>query len=113
MINTNFQKVEDFYYLETQEQLLEYASAFLHRPVKMEELRFTPCTLHTVTLWVGENPLKECMKRLQELNSLTYTRKCLGGGLPSLDFTEPVCLGEVWGIAADVINNYKNKPDSL
>lgn len=88
--------------LDTEEKLVEYASKFMHRPVSMEELSFKPLTLETVTL-ICAGKTEDFMKSMQNMFS--------GNAFKRIEEYTPTYMGEVDGVAADVIIAWRKQDE--
>jgi hypothetical protein len=88
--------------LDTEEKLVEYASKFMHRPVSMEELSFKPLTLETVTL-ICAGKTEDFMKSMQNMFN--------GNAFKRIEEYTPTYMGEVDGVAADVIIAWRKQDE--
>lgn len=89
--------------LDTEEKLVEYASKFMHRPVCMDELSFKPLTLETVTL-ICAGKAEDFMQSMQNMLS--------GKAYKRIEEYTPTYMGEVDGVAADVILAWRAEQDN-
>lgn len=88
--------------LDTEEKLLAYATKFMHRPVTMDQLSFKPETLETVTLICSGNT-EDLQKNVQ--------RMFFGNAFNRVEEYTPTYMGEVDGVAADVILAWRAKQE--